>query len=163
MNRVVASLMLFTFLPAALAASDTTTMEVSLNNVASVSVQTTPINFGDVGTADNFVNAQGTIRVNASNGLPYNIAIDSGLSPAASGVCRVMTGDVGVQRRYELFTAPTLFTRWGDGDFDNTCSGTTSKPDIGDGTEQVHVVHARASAGDSIGRMSDTLTVTVYY
>lgn len=163
MKRVLQSLMFAACLPsAAFAASDSATMDVSLNNIASVFVSTTPIDFGDVGTADLIVTASGSITVNATIGLPYNIAIDGGLNPKVIGTCRQMTGEAS--REYELFDGAV---GWGDADFDNTCAGSSnaelSKSAVGTGADQTHTVDAVAQSGFSIGSMSDTLTVTVYY
>ena len=163
MKRILLALFFAIYLPSsALAASDSATMDVSLNNVASVFVSTTPIDFGDVGTADLVVGASGSITVNATIDLPYNIAIDGGLNPKVTGICRQMTGEAS--REYELFDGSEP---WGDADFDNTCAGSStanlSKASIGTGADQTHTVDAIAQSGFSIGSMSDTLTVTVYY
>ncbi|MFT7246569.1 MAG: spore coat protein U-like protein [Candidatus Azotimanducaceae bacterium] len=163
MKRILLALFFAIYLPtSALAASDSATMDVSLNNIASVFVSTTPIDFGDVGTAELLPTASGSITVNATIGLPYNIAIDGGLNPKATGACRQMTGEAS--REYELFDGSQ---GWGDADFDNTCAAGSnaevSKAATGTGVDQIHSVDAVAQSGFSIGSMSDTLTVTVYY
>tara|TARA_R110002072_G_scaffold1780_1_gene14588 strand:- start:16762 stop:17244 length:483 start_codon:yes stop_codon:yes gene_type:complete len=152
---------------AAFAASDSATMDVSLNNIASVSVITAPIDFGDVGTNVDAPTATGSIIVNASTGVPYNIAIDGGLDPQAAGGCRRMAGDNG-GRRYRLYTDSARTVGWGDADFDGSCVGSAnasdvSKSETGDGDNQIHTVYAEAAVGVQVGSMSDTLTVTVYY
>tara|TARA_R110002072_G_scaffold1780_1_gene14586 strand:- start:15702 stop:16211 length:510 start_codon:yes stop_codon:yes gene_type:complete len=169
MKRLLLPLMLATYLPAvALAASDSATMDVSLNNIASVSVLTSPIDFGDVPTSVNFPTATGSITVNASGGVPYNIAIDGGLDPTLGGGCRIMNGPSSAARGYSLYTDSGHTTGWGDADFDNSCAGLgdgsdVSKAGTGTGGDQIHTVFVQAFAGASVASMSDTLTVTVYY
>tara|TARA_R110002072_G_scaffold1780_1_gene14587 strand:- start:16232 stop:16741 length:510 start_codon:yes stop_codon:yes gene_type:complete len=169
MKRALLFLIVAVSLPsAAFAASDSATMDVSLNNIASVSVLTAPIDFGDVGT--NVVNptATGSITVNASTGVPYNIAIDGGLYSRSFGNCRWMEADPATTRAYSLYADSGQSIGWGDADFDNSCGGSddasdVSKSETGNGSDQIHTVYARAAAGSKVGSMSDTLTVTVYY
>lgn len=165
MKRVLLILTCVILLPTvALAGSDSTTMDVSLNNIASVSVITAPIDFGAVGTADINPSVSGSITVNATIGLPYNIAIDGGLNPQTGGSCRQMSGEA--TRRYQLFKDDSF--GWGDADFDNSCPGSANATDTslfatGTGADQIHILTAVAETGASIGSMSDTVTVTVYY
>ncbi len=78
--------------PNVLANSETATMDVSLNNIPVVNVTTSPINFGDVPETESNPTASGSITVNASAGLVYNIAIDGGANPNTQGSCRAMLG-----------------------------------------------------------------------
>ena len=116
--------------------------------------------------------ATGVITVFAPPGLPYNIAIDSGLNPQPQSFnqCREMQGiDPGVKRPYAIFKDPSFSSLWGDLDFGATCDGEitngTSKAATGMGTDDFHTVYARVypEPGAGVGLVSDTLTVTVHY
>lgn len=151
------------------AATSIATMAVTLNNVASVSVLTTPVVFGDVATSVAAPTATGSITVNATNGLLYKVSMDGGLHRNTMGVCRGMTIGAGpAGRNYQLYSDPALSTAWGDSDLANSCPGTSlnggsSVAGTGTGLDQVLTVHARAFSGATIGLMSDTVTVTVTY
>ena len=169
MKRLFLSAAIAACLPTmAMANSETSTLDVSLNNIASVEVSTVAINFGDVAASVTNPTGTGAIVVNATDGLAYNIAIDAGLNSTGIGVCRSMNNVGPGSRRYRLFSDFTYSTGWGDADFGDTCAGTTdgsanSKAAVGDGTDQIHSVYAEAFIGSSVGLMTDTLTVTIHY
>jgi len=144
---------------------------VSLTNVGTASVNTTPIAFGNVSSTVGSPTATGTITVNATNTMPYTVSIDGGLHANASGTCRAMqgTGTPVQSRRYQTFTNIAHTIAWGDSDTANSCSGTldtnggASVSGTGSGTAQALTVYAKAYAGNKLGVMNDTLTVTVAY
>ena len=154
----------------AMADSQSAQMDITANQLPTVVISTTPINFGDIAT-DAVHDATGSITVRASMSLPYSIAIDGGFNAQASGYCRRMVGATANARRSYVLTQDNAFgSTWGDADFDNSCPGTysnggVSKAGVGNGYDQVHVVNARVFANPGLepGQLSDTLTVTVYY
>ncbi len=145
---------------------------VTLTNIGTASVQTTPIAFGNVSTGTPVIVAQGTITVNATNTMPYTVSLNAGLNPSSVGVCRTMKGtSVPVQsRHYQTYSDGALTVAWGDSDTGNSCTagtnfanGGASKAGTGSGTPQLLRVYALAYAGNRLGAMTDTLTVTVTY
>jgi len=144
---------------------------VSLTNVGTATVQTTPIAFGMVSSSTGGPTATGTITVNATSGMPYSVSINGGIHSNPPGTCRSMmgTGTPLPKRQYQTFTAAFSGTPWGDSDTANTCAGTpygsggASKAGTGTGSPQIHTVYATAGASSILGVMSDTLTITVAY
>jgi len=149
----------------------TGSVQVTLTNVGTATVNTTAIAFGNVSSAVGSPTATGTITVNATNTMPYTVSINGGLHANTAGTCRAMQGTgVPVQsRRYQTFTNASYATAWGDSDTANSCPGTldtnggTSVSGTGSGTAQSLTVYVQAYAGNRLGAMTDTLTVTVAY
>ncbi|MBN4076697.1 spore coat protein U domain-containing protein [Mariprofundus ferrooxydans] len=155
----------------AYAITQTKPMQVSLNNIAAVTVSTSAVNFGDITTNTLFPTATGSITVNATIGAVYTISIDAGQHQSnVNGVCRNVSASLTVQRGYQTYTDSALTTAWGDSDTQATCPSTTSLAGggasvsgTGTGVSQLRPVHFKAFAGNKIGLMTDILTVTVVY
>ncbi len=158
----------------AIAFTKTATMQVTLNNLAVVTVSTTPVAFGEVVSTITRPTGTGTVTVNAPGAIPYKISFSAGSHALATGTCRAMaiTGQGSGQyaRRYDLFSDAAHTRAWGDSDTDATCApgsaragGGTSVAGIGTGADVTRTVYARAGFGRVLGAMSDTVTVTVAY
>ena len=83
----------------AYAITQTKPMQVSLNNIAAVTVSTSAVNFGDITTNTLFPTATGSITVNATIGAVYTISIDAGQHQSnVNGVSRNVSASLTVQR-----------------------------------------------------------------
>jgi len=151
--------------------SNTANMLVTLTNVGTATVATTPVAFGSVGTDIANPTGTGDISVTASNGLPYTMSINRGAStPVTAGYCRTMNAtDGGAQnRRYALYSNVGMTTAWGDSDAGATCNTGTNNAGggaklagTGSGSAQAHTVYGKAFGGNKTGPMQDTVVVTV--
>ncbi len=155
----------------AFAFTATGSMPVTLTNIGSATVSTTPVAFGNVHEGSTNL-ATGAIVVNATNTLPYRVSIDAGLHKAGTGLCRQMMGVGPVPAPYALYRDAARLNEWGDTDLANTCFGNTnnggaSLVSSGTGAAQTLVVYASTtlpwSASLGLGSISDTVTVTVTY
>lgn len=167
MKRLVLSLAAMTavlgFTAAAEAATATGTLNVTANSVASCSVTTTAVNFGDI-TGLGATNANGDVSVNCSSGIPYNISLDAGTHMGMEYTYWRAISNGSINRAYVLYTT-SVGGEWGDADFANTYSGATSQADNGNGLDQAHTVYGVLGGGGTlpVGTFSDTVTVTVNY
>jgi spore coat protein U-like protein len=152
----------------------TTTMVVDATIVIpTVTLTTTPINFGTVLTTTGTPTATGSIIATVTATVPYKISINSGLHTLQVGTCRRMHDTAGVDaflyQAYDLFTDASHTIPWGDSDLANTCAGKTNNggasfASTGTGSAQTFTVYAQGSySGISAGTVSDTLTVTLTY
>jgi spore coat protein U-like protein len=152
---------LFVFAGMASADSKTANMEVNATIIATCTVSTSDVNFGNV-TGEDITNSPGNITVNCPLNMPYNIAMGAGQHLA--GERYVSDGTYSVL--YRLMKDDYLGPQWGDSDYDNTYMWGTSLSDTGTGSSQDHTVYGRLMdfGGIPAGTtMSDTVTVTVYY
>ncbi|MEW6486272.1 MAG: spore coat U domain-containing protein [Pseudomonadota bacterium] len=145
----------------ALAATTSTTMNVTANVGAVCTVSATPVDFGLYAGAQK--NATGTITVNCTNLAPYNVGIDQGLN--YDGSFRYITNGTD-DILYELYSDAGYTSIWGDNGvtggnypWGNPVAG------IGNGANQVLTVYGELSAGPlpSPGSYSDTVTVVVEF
>jgi spore coat protein U-like protein len=158
---VVAGALLITAANAG-AATATTTFNVSAQVAANCLVAANDIDFGSYdGTTA--LTADGAVKVRCSNGLSFTIGLSAG---GGSYTQRLLTDGTN-QLEYNLYTADSFGTVWGDG------SGTTvTVGDVGEGMsatkELTHTVYGQLVNSDAnqdapVGSYSDLITVTVTY
>jgi len=142
------------------AATQTATLDVSVDVGGACSVSTTGIAF----SYDSNVNttANGDVTVTCTTGTPYNIALDAGLH-YSGGYRHVSDGTNTLQ--YVLGKDVSIGFEWGDSDYDNTYAFGSSLPDTGTGVAQPHTVYGLLYETPSAptGTYTDVVTVTVYY
>jgi len=160
------------------------TMAVTAGVIASCTVATTPVNFGNnvaFSGYGNLPSATGSVDVNCSSTLAYTIAMDGGQNALTSTSSRKMadaTGPIQAGNGHALgyyLKQPTGTTRWGDCDTSGVCGawGKTSAlvfTSTGTGALQSHTVNATIYTTGSYGlalvlpgSFSDTVNVTVTY
>ena len=151
------------FAATALAATQTTNLNVSATMPIGCSVTTTGVNFGNVTYAPDGGSATGDVTVNCTNGLPYNIALDGGM--ALMGGTRTLIPAAFSVIYYWLYQDAGASIEWGDSDFNNSYSNGSSMGDTGSGANQSHPVYATFIGDDQIppGNYTDTVIVTVHY
>ena len=145
------------------AATKTTTFTVSAQVAANCLVSADNIVFGNYdGTAA--LAANGAVRVRCSNGAPFSIGLSKGVG---SFTTRLLSDGASHSLQYNLYTASSFGTVWGDG-----TSSTVMVADIGEGMsdakEITHTVYGQlvnsaANQDAPAGSYSDTITVTVTY
>jgi spore coat protein U-like protein len=142
-------------LPAAYAATATTTFQVTANVVATCSASATDMAFGAYSGA--LIDQTSAVSVTCTSTTGYTIGLDDGLNYANS-THRSMKNAGTDYLEYELYSDVAGGTRWGN------VTGTWVS-DTGTGSAQSHTVYGRLPAGQDlfIGTYSDTITVTVTY
>lgn len=152
---------------AALAATTATTMDITASVPGSCSVTSTGADFGSVNQNST---SSGTIDVNCSAGIGYNVALDAGLHYDPVALSRNMQGAGSDTIRYTITGASGSglgSSQWGDQGFGNTYPANTAT-NSGIGTTQQIVFDVSVSAaatntftaGESY---SDTVTITVHF
>jgi spore coat protein U-like protein len=145
--------------PAALAATTTATMPVTITiqNACNVSsVAPTTLNFGTQGPLISAVNQTSTITVTCTKNAAYNIGLDGGGSGNINA--RVMVNG-GNNVGYQLYSDTGRTVVWG------TTIGTNTVSSSGTGSAQAFTVYGQvpAQATPPAGVYNDTVNVTVTY
>ena len=121
-------------------------------------LSTATLNFGNISSLAAAVDGQTNLTVACSNGSPYTIALDGGLSGAADPTLRRMTRGSSTML-YGLYRDGNRSLPWGNtaGGGGNTLGGT------GTGSGQIHPVYGRIGAQPipPPGTYTDTIVVTV--
>lgn len=145
-----------------MAATDTTTFQVTATVDDACSVSATNLAFGtyDPNTGD--LNGTSTITASCTEGTTYDIGLDAGLNAAnASGTTRAMVGATNTTAylSYELYSDSARSTVWGDTVGTDTVSGTASAAD------DDHTVYGQIPGGQFVpaDSYSDTIAVTITY
>lgn len=149
------------FVPAAIAASATTTVPITATVVDSCTVNATPMAFGNYdGISGSILDGVGNITPTCTSGTVYAVALDAGQGSGATLASRVLSGPDGAPLNYGIYTDATRITVWGNG-----TGGTGWKVASGVGTGQPLMMYGRIPAGQAamVGAYSDTVTVTVSY
>lgn len=139
-------------LPAAHAATATTTFTVTASVAATCSTSATNMAFGAY--SGTVIDQTSTITVTCTNTTGYTVALDNGDNYSAPN--RRMN-NAGSYLNYELYSDAGRTTRWGDNP--DWVSG------AGTGSAQNLTVYGRLPAGQAlfIGSYTDTIEVTVTY
>jgi spore coat protein U-like protein len=153
---------------AAVAATEITTMPITASVAAACSVSSTGADFGSI-VAFTGANASGTIDVNCSPGINYNVALNSGLHPLDGNSVRSMQSAGGAAIRYQIIKGSGTGgagTAWGDAGLGNTFTGGTPALGFSDGTTQqlnfnVNVVQDGVNVYTPGATYSDTVQITV--
>ncbi len=122
------------------------------------SLAATDLAFGDYSGSE--IDATSTIAVVCTNGTPYNVGLDAGISLGASVNNRNMTGPGSTLLNYRLLSDPARTINWGNLLGFNTVAGT------GTGTEQLLNVYGQLPASQTAlqpGTYSDVITATITF
>jgi len=144
---------------AAIAATSTTTFNVSATVAAACSVSANNLVFGAFVPTGPDVDSTTTVSVTCTNNTPYDIGLNEGIAPGATVTTRQMV-DGASTLDYGLYQDATHLTNWGDTVGVDTVSLT------GNGAAQVTTVYGRIPGSQPTvpaGSYSDTITVTVTY
>jgi len=143
----------------AFAGSQTANLAVSATIVATCTINTTPVAFGNYsGTALTY--SSGGVSVQCTNGTTYTIALNAGLGTGATVSARSMSGpgSPSAQLGYGLYTTSGLSTIWGDG-----TGSTVTAAGTGNGSSQSYTAYGQIPAGQYLapGSYNDTVVATV--
>jgi len=153
-RKTLAGLTLIAWGLPAVAASATSSFDVSIQVLATCSISASNMTFSSIttGTTSN-TDATSSLTVNCSNGTPYTIALGNGNN--YSGGRRMTNGSTNIN--YYLYADSGRSTQW------NTAAPQTG---TGSGADQVLTVFGRVPSGQSVpqtGSYSDTIIATVTY
>lgn len=161
---VAAALVALPVVLAGSASAQTTTSPVDLDvsiEIIDECVVTSPVavNFGTVGFLSEAVTAQGSITVQCTSGVDYEIAIGAGGGDGATTSVRKMTGPGDATINYALYRDASYEQVWGD-DFE-----TDTKAGVGSGSGDVHTIYGQVpvQTTPATGVYSDTVAITVQY
>ncbi len=143
------------------ASTATTTFNVTANVTAACSVVATPLTFGAFSPFGPDVMASNSITVTCSNGTAWSAGLSTG---SGTFVNRQMTSATapGTPLNYNIYTANTYATVWGDG-----TGATQTINDTGTGLAQVKTAYGRIIGPQATTHpandYTDTITVTVTF
>ena len=140
----------------AMAATATSTFQVTANVQATCQISSTTLNFGNYSGAE--LTNTSTITVNCTQNQGYNIGLNGG-SNSLPVTGRKMTGPGGTVLNYALYRDNNHTTNWG-----NTV-GTDTQQGNGSGANQTLTVYGKLAANQLVtpGAYSDTITATITY
>lgn len=147
----------------AVAATRTTTMNVTATVADDCSVTATSVAFGSISVIGAVApTANGGITVRCTLGTAWTATASPGGGVGATATLRKMRHAVDATKmlNYALYTDAGLVTVWGDG---TTGSGLTG---VGTGNNDTRTVYGRVPTGQSTatrGAYTDAVTVTVTY
>jgi spore coat protein U-like protein len=148
-------------MPAAgIAATATTTFQVTATVISVCTVSATDLAFGNYDASAGAPNDNSsTVNVTCSNGSPYTVALDAGTGSGATVAVRRMSNG-GDTLDYSMYTTAARVTVWGDG-----TAGTSTQAGTGNGAAQAFTVYGRIPTGQFVtaGSYADTVTATVTY
>ena len=154
---------------AAFAATSVNTMDITASVDGSCSVSSTGADFGAV-VQFGGASSTGTIDVNCSSGLIYNVALDAGLQVQAGGTERSMASGADFIRYQLLKGSGTGGSglEWGDTGFGNTFTQGNPVSSSGTGALQqfsfnLGVVSEGTNDYTPGANYSDTVTITVHF
>ena len=107
-----------------IAATTTTTFNVTATVVATCQVSATPLAFGNYSGA--LTNNTSTITATCTNTSPYNIGLNAGTATGATVTARKMTGPAAALLNYNLYSNAGMTTNWGNTVGTDTVTGTGS-------------------------------------
>ena len=141
----------------AMAATATTTFQVTATVAATCLISATSLAFGSYTGV--VANATSTISVTCTNTTPYNVGLDAGTASGATVTTRKMTGPASALLNYALYRDSAHTLNWG-----NTV-GTDTQSGTGSGSAQSLTVYGQVAASQFVapGSYTDTITATVSY
>lgn len=146
--------------PAAIAATTTTTFNVTANVVATCSVTATDLAFGNYDAASPTpTDATSAVNVTCTNNHGYTVDLNAGTGAGATVAVRRMTNGANTLD-YSMYTTAARVTVWGDGTL-----ATSTQAGTGNGAAQALTVYGRIPTGQFVtaGAYADTVTATVTY
>lgn len=146
------------FANSTLAATATTTFQVTATVVDSCLVSATDLNFGAYNPAAGALVGTSTITATCTAQTPYEIGLSAGNGTPAT-TTRAMTGGAGAQLDYELYSDVTRTAIWG------APGGATVAQSALTGGALNYTVYGRIPASQYVpaANYADTVTVTVTY
>ena len=168
MKKVLAVLVLSLFLAGLSisigAETKTTQLTVQATVVGAVTVTVQTLDFGNLAQSEN-TDSEGTITVNATNGINYKITLDAGNN--LSGSIRKLKNSASANFiSYWLYRDEARTQEWGDSGYGNTYpTGTPTDQQTGNGTDQQFKTYGRAEGCgvNPAGSYQDFVVVTVHY
>ena len=147
-----------TLVPAAAAATKTTTFTVQAQVTADCTVAATTMNFGSLGLLTASVDAASTLTATCTNTTPYSIGLDAGTVSGSTIPLRLLDS-AGATVNFQLYQDTGRSSVWG------LTAGTDVLSATGTGAAQVHTVYGRvpAQAAPAPGTYTTTINVTVTY
>jgi spore coat protein U-like protein len=141
----------------AMAATATTTFQVTATVAATCLISATTLAFGSYTGA--LVNASSSISVTCTNTTPYNVGLDAGTAAGATVTTRKMTGPASALLNYALYRDAAHAQNWG------TTVGTDTVAGTGNGSAQTLTVFGQLPANQFVtpGAYTDTITATISY
>jgi len=144
----------------ALAATKTTTFQVSANVLKNCVISAADLNLGQFDGANDLNTASSAITVSCTAGTTYNVGLNAGLT--GSFTDRELTGPDGNTLFYNLYTTAGRTTVWNDST--NRLGGTGA----GMASAQTLTVHGELLASKNTGAIpaglyTDTITATIEY
>jgi len=151
-----------------MAATETSTLDVTASVAASCSVTASPMSFGTISSdASTDLNSTTDLFINCTSGSAYNVSLDAGLY-FSSPLRRVKnTGTDYIV--YKLYSDAGHTTEWGDSDFAGTYTAAPSVSNSGSGSNQTLTVYGVMSPGNAGSTLvagtsySDTINVTLNF
>lgn len=146
------------FANSTLAATETTTFQVTATVADSCLVSATDLNFGAYNPAAGALDGTSTITAACTAETPYQIGLSAGNGTPAT-TTRAMTDGAGAQLDYELYSDVTRTAIWG------ATAGTTVAQSALTGGALHYAVYGRIPASQYVPAANyvDTVTVTVTY
>lgn len=147
-------------MPAQALTTITTQFNVTATVLANCAVSATNLVFGTyTASSPTPLTASSTVSVTCTNSLAYTVALDGG-SVAASVAAREMSDGATHTLNYQLYTANTYASIWGDG-----TASTVTVAGTGNGAAQPLTVYGRIPASQFVtaGSYLDHVTVSVTY
>jgi spore coat protein U-like protein len=138
--------------------TSSTSFSATATVLSSCNVNATSVNFGSAGILSGTTDAQGTLSIQCSSGLPYTVSLNGGNSGATDPTQRKMSFS-SANVTYGLYRDAARILPWGSTVGTNTASGT------GTGSTQTQTVYGRVAAQSTPapGTYSDSVVITVAY
>lgn len=155
---LAAAILVATSAHAAVAATQTTTFQVTANVQAACLIDSANnLDFGAYNGTRN--DATSDISVTCTNSTMYDVGLDAGTAPGATVTSRKMTGPGSALLAYNLYSDASRTVNWGNTVGVDTVAG------IGSGSPQTLTVYGKVPAGQhpTPGGYSDTITVTLTF
>ena len=147
--------------PIAIAATATTTFQVTANVATQCTVSAADLNFGTVDPLGGNVDQTTTVTVRCTKNTAYTVGLNAGTTSGATLAQRLMANGSDTMN-YNLYTDAARSTVWG-----NSAAAPTwvSGSGAGMGTPQVLTVYGRVASQTtpSPGTYNDSVIVTVTY
>jgi spore coat protein U-like protein len=145
--------------PVAIAATATTTFQVTATVLSVCSVSATNLAFGNYDASAALpTDASSTVTVTCTPSETYDLGLDAGVGAGATVAVRRMTNGANTLD-YSLFQDAGRATVWGE------TIGTDTQAGTGNGAGQAFTVYGRIPTAQYVaaGNYSDTITATVTY
>lgn len=143
----------------------TTTFQVSATVLKNCTVAATNVAFGNYTPTAGAVTASGTVSVKCTKNSAFTVSLDKGTTAGGAIAQRLMSDGAGDTLQYNLYTASSLATVWGDGTGTSVTQGGTG---AGMATAVVLTVYGdlpdnAANQAVPPNAYTDTVTVSVAY